>query len=198
MRKTLRLLPHILSIALVVGIVSCSKDGPAGPAGATGPAGAQGPAGSQGPAGQPGTANVIYSDWLDVIYQPVKDTNNGVVDTLAWVATLPAAGITNDILAKGEVKVYFNASDSTAPAIFALPITDLFALTGVLNINLYLTAGTINLYSTEDASTFTDTGSGSKVWQYRYLIIPGGTHARTMKIDWNNYKEVQAYLGLKN
>ena len=49
MRKTLRLLPHILSIALVVGIVSCSKDGPAGPAGATGPAGAQGP---QDPRGQ--------------------------------------------------------------------------------------------------------------------------------------------------
>ena len=63
MRKTLRLLPHILSIALVVGIVSCSKDGPAGPAGATGPAGPAGAAGAQGPAGQPGTANVIYSDW---------------------------------------------------------------------------------------------------------------------------------------
>ena len=43
MRKTLRLLPHILSIALVVGIVSCSKDGPAGPAGATGPAGTGAP-----------------------------------------------------------------------------------------------------------------------------------------------------------
>ena len=51
MRKTLRLLSYILSVALVIGLVSCSKDGPTGPAGATGPAGPQGPGGPQGPAG---------------------------------------------------------------------------------------------------------------------------------------------------
>ena len=48
MRKTLRLLSYILSVALVIGIVSCSKDGPAGPAGATGPAGPQGASGITG------------------------------------------------------------------------------------------------------------------------------------------------------
>lgn len=196
MRKTLRLLSYILSVALVVGIASCDKEGPAGPAGATGPAGPQGPAGAQGPAGDPGTANVIYSDWMDVTYDPVTDTNGAVVDTVAWVASIDAAGITNEILTSGEVKVYLNANDATDPAVFALPITDLFALTGVLNINLYLTTGTINLYSTDDASTFTD--SGTKFWQYRYIIIPGGTHARKVKIDWNNYNEVKAYLGLKD
>jgi len=53
------------------------------------------------------------------------------------------------------------------------------------------------LYSTEDASTFTS--GGSKAWQYRYVVIPGGTAARTAKtINWNNYAEVKAYLGLKN
>jgi hypothetical protein len=31
MRKTLRLLSYILSVALVIGIVSCSKDGPQDP-----------------------------------------------------------------------------------------------------------------------------------------------------------------------
>jgi hypothetical protein len=198
MRKTLRLLPHILSIALVVGIVSCSKDGPAGPAGATGPAGPAGAAGAQGPAGPAGTANVTYSNWVDVTYTPVKDTVNGVVDTLAWVATIPAPGVTSDILTKGEVKVYLNAGTAADPAVFALPITDLFALTGVLNVNLYLTVGTINLYSTEDASTFTD--GADKLWQYRYVLIPGGVNGqRTAKtIDWNNYNEVKAYLGLKN
>ena len=32
----------------------------------------------------------------------------------------------------------------------------------------------------------------------RYILIPGGTHARMAKIDWNNYNEVKAYLGLKD
>ena len=49
MRKTLRLLSYILSVVLVIGLVSCSKDGPAGPAGASGPAGPQGAAGTQKP-----------------------------------------------------------------------------------------------------------------------------------------------------
>ena len=34
---------------------------------------------------------------------------------------------------------------------------------------------------------------------FRYILIPGGTTARTAKIiDWNNYAAVKAYLGLKD
>ncbi len=36
-------------------------------------------------------------------------------------------------------------------------------------------------------------------YQYRYILIPGGTSARMAKsINWNDYKAVQAYLGLKD
>jgi hypothetical protein len=175
-------------------IASCKKGdtGPAGPAGAAGPAG---PAGAAGPKGDTGTANVIYSGWLDVTFRPVKDSATG--DTLAWVGSISAPKITNTILTTGTVKVYLNAGTAAQPVVFTLPITDLFALTGVLNLNVYFTQGTINMYSTEDASTFTD--QGQKVWQYRYVIIPGGVSARTGNtINWNNYAEVKAYLGWKD
>ena len=87
MRKTLRLLSYILSVVFVIGMVSCSKDGPAGPAGATGPAGPQGPGGPQGPAGQePGTANVIYSDWTDTLTYGLL----GAPDTIAGALLAPA------------------------------------------------------------------------------------------------------------
>ena len=199
MRKRLHLLPYILSMAMIVFISSCKK-GDTGPAGPAGPAGAAGASGPQGPAGPAGTANVIYSAWLDVTYTPIKDTDavTHVVDTVAWTAQINAPGITNTLLTSGEIKVYFNANSAATPAVFPLPITDLYALTGVLNINVYFTVGKINLYSTDDGSTFTDTGT--KYWQYRYILIPGGTSGGRMAnaINWNNYKEVQAYLGLKD
>lgn len=195
-------IPYCLVIAALLIFSSCKKGdtgpaGPAGPAGAQGPAGAAGLPGAQGPAG---TANVIYSAWTDVAYDAITDTNGTVIDTVAWIAGIDAPKLVDSILQRGEVKVYLNAGTAASPAVFPLPMFDIFALLGVFNINLYFTEGAINLYSDEDASTFTD--SGEKVFQYRYILIPGGTAGRTAPggktIDWNNYKEVQAYLGLKD
>jgi hypothetical protein len=33
--------------------------------------------------------------------------------------------------------------------------------------------------------------------QYRYVLIPGGASVRR-NVNWNNYEEVKAYLGLKD
>jgi hypothetical protein len=61
MRKLL-----FLSLAAVVlSCGACSKDGAAGPAGAVGPVGPVGPAGADG------TSGIIYSDWIDVTYDPI-------------------------------------------------------------------------------------------------------------------------------
>lgn len=140
----------------------------------------------------------MYSDWLDVTYDAATDTNGNVVDTVAWFAEVPASGLTADMLNSGSVKVYVNVGTATQPAVFPLPITDLYALTGVLNINLYFTLQTINLYATDDASTFATTG-GAKAWQYRYILIPGGIQTgRRAAVNWNDYNAVKAYLGLKN
>ena len=189
MRKTFRLLPFILSIALITTIVSCGKEGPAGPAGAPGPAGPAGPSGPAGPAGPAGTANVIYSDWLDVPFQVVKNTAG---DTLRWEGTITATKLDANILSKGEIKVFVNLNTAASPTVVALPIDALafgFIVTPIFEV------GKITLIGDDDWGTFTD--QGSKYFQYRYVLIPGGTTARSV-INWNDYKQVQKYLGLKD
>ena len=199
MRKTLQLLPFVLGMALITTIVSCSKEGPAGPAGAAGPAGPQGPSGPAGPGGQPGTANVIYSSWLDVAFTPVKDTpTTGPIDTIAWTGRINATKLDTAILNRGEIKVYLNAGTSTSPFVAPLPLTDfVYYFLSIQSLNPYFSPGRIDLISTDNGST--ETFQGAKYYQYRYILIPGGTTARTAgKVNWNNYKEVQAYLGLKD
>jgi len=191
MRKTLQLLSFILSMALIMTIVSCGKEGPAGATGPAGPAGPQGPSGPAGPAGATGTANVIYSDWLDVTFQPQKDTNG---DTLSWQASITAAKLDANILSKGEIKVYVNLNTPTSPTVVSLPI-DPFVWNAI--ISPIYEIGKITLVGDADYSTFTQ--NNVKSLQYRYILIPGGTTARTSnQINWKDYKQVQAYLGLKD
>jgi len=183
MRKTLRLFSYILSVALVVAIASCDKEGPAGPAGQTGPAGPAGPAGSQGPAGQPGTANVIYSDWdTTAIWNPIIDTTTS--DTVGYFADFDVQALDTNILNRGEIKVYVNVStDATFPVVYPLPFNN-----GAVFIDPVFAPNIIELTSNVDLTGV----------PFRYILIPGGTHARKVKIDWNNYNEVKAYLGLKD
>ena len=147
--------------------------------------------GTDGAKGDTGTANVQFSSWFDVTYAPAKNTAG---DTVAWTATVTAPKITKTILDSGVVKVYLNAGNATAPAVFALPITDYYALAGVENINLYFTIGKINLYATDDASSFTS--SGAKSWQYRYVIIPGSVHTGRSAVNWNDYNAVKQYYNI--
>ncbi len=186
-----------LLFLITIVFANCKKGdtGPAGAAGATGANGANGASGPQGPKGDTGVANVIYSQWLDVAYTPVKDSTTG--DTLAWIATIPAPSLSDSILNTGIVKVFLNAGTPTVKAVFPLPITDLFALTGLLNVNCYFTLNTINLYATDNASSFTS--QGEKAFQYRYVLIPGGVAGGIRKnVDWNDYNQVKATLGLSN
>lgn len=182
MRKTLRLLSYILSVALVIGIISCSKEGPAGPAGATGPAGPAGAAGSQGPAGPAGTANVIYSDWTDTVTYGIL----AAPDTIAGEILAPA--LTADILNNGEIKVYANINTPADPVVVPLPLHGGFFLGDGGFIDVVFFTGAIDIVTNRDITGL----------PLRYVFIPGGSHARKAKIDWNNYNEVKAYLGLKD
>jgi hypothetical protein len=179
-------------VAIALFLTACTKEGPAGPAGATGPTGPQGPAGSQGPKGDTGVANVIYSNWLDVAFAPDLDQAG---DTAGYSAELNVPRLTNTVLSTGEIKVYLNAGTAASPAVLPLPV-DVFLL-GIVLSPVY-EVGKITLIASDDASSFT-TAAGQKAWQYRYVLIPGGTPSgRAASIDWNNYNEVKAYLGLKD
>jgi hypothetical protein len=188
--------PSVLLLAITLIIfASCSKTGPAG---ATGPAGPQGPAGGNGPTGSTGatgTANVIYSNWLNV-----KFTGT---DTTGWFAQITATQLVDSIINKGDVKVYLNVGSDSADnqLIFPLPITDIL-ITGAI-INPFYQAQAINIVSTADVSS--DSLRGYHYFQYRYVLIPGGINTggriaggRNTTINWNDYKQVKQYLGLKD
>jgi hypothetical protein len=183
--------------AVVLSCGACSKDGSAGPAGADGPAGPVGPAGPAGANGENG-AGIIYSDWIDVAYDPLvgaADEDGIENDTVAWETVIPVDKLTSDILTTGEVKVYINTNTAADPFIHPLPYTDLYQ---GLSINPTFLTGEIYLFASHNFQTVLD-DDNVKHQQYRYILIPGGTAARTAKkVDWNNYNEVKAYLKLKD
>lgn len=178
----------VLTVALL--FTACKK-GDAGPAGEKGDKGDTGATGSTGSTGKAGSANVIYSAWTDVTFN--------AVDTF-FEAAIDAPKIVDSIIAKGEVKVYWNINTSTAPAIVALPYADNGLIFGAKDLFVFpiIQAGNIFLESTYNVGTRPSTNDPNvKVWQYRYVIIPGGTAARS-GVNWNDYSEVQKYLGLKD
>nr|WP_295877508.1 hypothetical protein [uncultured Chitinophaga sp.] len=202
MKRLLYSLPFLLLIATaVLFTTSCSKDGDPGPAGQQGQKGDKGDKGDTGaggpggPQGEPGTANVIYSDWLDVAYKPdTIHTAGGKIDTIGYFAFVDAPKLTADILNKGEVKVYLNFTTAADPTITSLPYTE---LSGAF-IRYVAYKETLEFYASMNAGTYTD-NTGLKRLQYRYILIPGGTTARKSNtVDWKDYKAVKAYLGLKD
>ena len=199
MRKNLFAMPTALLLAVILFFSYCGKDGATGPAGPAGPAGSAGPAGgagAQGPKGDTGTANVIYSAWLDVAFQPdtIKDAAGNVIDTIGFFVNIAAPKLTNAILNSGEIKVYINVNTAAVPVVFPLPYYDVYTN---ININPTYLLQQIQLYSNADISTITV--GGVKRQQYRYILIPGAVPGqKAPKVNWNNYNEVEEYLGLSN
>lgn len=175
-------------IAIALFFASCTKEGPAGPAGPAGPQGAAGPTGATGTQGPAGTANVFYSNWLDVPFTTDADSST-------WTAEITAARLVDSVIQRGDVKVYWNIGTSAAPVIVPLPV-DALAF-GVILTPIFQT-GRIRLFASDNLSTVTLT-NGQKESQFRYIIIPGGVPTgRLATVDWKDYNAVKAYLGLKD
>jgi hypothetical protein len=175
---------YMLAVSLT--ITACKKGDP-GPAGDKGDKGDTGEKGSQGTKGDPGSANVLYSDWLDLGFQ--LDQPSGIFFT-----QIQEPKLTDNFLSTGEVKVYINLGTPADKVISVLPYRS-----GNAQITPFLVEGIIELDANVNASTATDPTTGDKFRQYRYVLIPGGAHVRAeKKINWDNYEEVKAYLGLKD
>ena len=171
-------------LAIALSVTACKKGDP-GPKGDAGPAGPNGNTGAKGDKGDNGASAVSYSPWLDLTF--TEDTTNDIFFNL-----ITEPKITDDILSKGEIKVFWNFGSPADKFIVPLPFS------GNFSIQSFYTAGQIELDASTDVSSFTD-ASNNKRFQFRYVIIPGGTALRTStKINWNNYEEVKAYLGLKD
>jgi hypothetical protein len=190
-----------LMLMLVLGITSCTKEGAAGPKGDAGAAGATGATGPQGPAGNPGApgtpANVYYSPWTDVTYAADTIHIGTTVDTVGYAATINAPKLVDSIINKGTIKVYWNVNTAAAPTIVALPYFENGMLFGApLTVNTAFQSSRILLYANYNISTFTS--SNQKVFQYRYILIPGIVTGRTSTVNWDDYSQVKKYLGLKD
>jgi hypothetical protein len=179
----------VLVLFVALFFTACKK-GDNGPQGETGATGATGANGAAGATGKTGTGNIVYSAWMDVEF--------GAIDTVTYGALIDAPKIADSIIQKGEVKVYWNVNSAASPTIVTLPYYDAGLLLGIPDLALaqYVKVGKIYLYSNYDLSSFT-ANTGDKVGQYRYLIIPGAIAARSA-VNWNDYKQVQQYLGLKD
>lgn len=183
----------VILFATTLFLANCGKKGDPGAQGPAGQDGAAGPAGPQGPKGDPGTANVIYSDWLDVAFLPDTVHNGNAIDTIGFYSDIAVSKLDIDMLSKGEMKVYINTNSANDPTIFPLPYFDVYT-----NISITPTffLQTIELYSNIDPSTVTE--NGTKYLQYRYILIPGGTKATRKMVDLNNYNEVKKFYGLRD
>ena len=172
-------------------LVTACKKGDNGPAGEKGDKGDKGDAGAAGAAGKAGSANVIYSPWIDVTFN--------AVDT-AFEASIDAPKIVDSIIQKGEVKVFWNLGSASAGGIVTLPYQDNGLILGAKDLFVFpiVQAGKIFIESTYNVGTRPSSSDpNTKVWQYRYVIIPGAVAARSAT-NWNDYKQVQEYLGLKD
>ena len=186
---------YALMLCGIIFFGACGKDGETGPAGAKGDTGAAGPAGTPG---KDATSGIIYSDWLDVSFTAVKeetdDNGNGVLDTIFFGAQIEAEKITDEILSTGDVRVFINTYSDAEKDIAPLPYVS--PVTGA-TISPSFSTGLITLLANGPFNTFTD--GTLKFQQYRYVIVPGGAEARKASgIDWNDYKQVKAYLHLKD
>jgi len=180
----------VFVFATILLVTACKK-GDTGPAGEKGDKGDAGAAGATGSAGKAGSANVIYSPWIDVTFN--------AVDTF-YEATIQAPKIVDSIVQKGEVKVFWNINTAAAPSIVTLPYQDNGLIFGAKDFFIFpiVQAGSIFIESTYNAGTRPSQNDANvKVWQYRYVVIPGGVAARSA-VNWNDYKQVQSYLGLKD
>ncbi len=158
----------VLSVTLLAAACSKPKDGTNGKDGAAGATGAT------------GTANVIYSAWTSVTFTIASDSS-------AYLATIAAPKLVDSILQKGEIKVYVNTGTTSSPVVYPLPFA-----TSILD---YFSAAKISLVGDGNYSTYIN--SGATYFQYRYILIPGGTAGRSA-INWNDYQQVKQWLGLKD
>jgi len=174
-------------LAIALSITACKKGdpGPKGDKGDKGDTGANGATGAAGTKGDPGTANVMYSNWLDLTFR--LDTASAT-----YFTQIQDAKITDNFLSSGEIKVYINFGPPDDKLVSPLPYAN-----GTAQITPFYAPGIIEIDANGNASTVVN--NGKKYRQYRYILIPGGTGFRkSTQINWNNYDEVKAYLGLKD
>lgn len=158
----------LLLVAMVLYLSACKS----GTSGDVGPQGPKGDVGAQGPKGDPGAAtlaNVIYSAWTTV---PFSGTNS------TYTGSLSATVITQDVLDKADIRVYWKDGDRVIPLPYAQTIG---GTTYTVHQRFYL--GRIELLANYMLSP----------QPMRYVIIPGTlAGGRQAAADLSDYGALKA------
>jgi len=154
--------------------------GPGGPQGATGNTGATGGTGAQGPAGSNGADGANGADGTMSVKSYLL-INKSV--TLTGFTNFVISAITQDIVDKGVVLVYFRTTGSTG-AYYALPYSEADRTITLSDFGV----GYVNI-----KANFSQTGLDFKI-----VVIPGGS-VTTLQlahpgINFKNYNEVATVL----
>lgn len=195
MKIKYRGIPLSLSVVLLLGTLSCEGD--RGPAGPTGPEGPSGPAGPEGPQGQPGedgsqgpagTANVIYSEWMDIDWNVLDGNTVKRMD-------IDIPQITEEFLEDGGVTLFFVKQSD---AVFPVPMSR-------DNYTLYFLVSGAGHELRFIANRFTGLSGNINVsWiqEVRYVLIPGGVPVGNLEggsqaeLDYRDYEVVAEHYGI--
>ena len=195
--KTMKFTKQVFSLIFIASLfLACSKedgkDGATGPAGTQGEQGVAGTDGADGEQGETGSANVIYSDWIDVDYL----LNGALESNLQGLGTFTESELNKDtdvVLVYGQ-----RDTESTADGVYALPyilasqdeyysfmLTDASGITTSIRATVNTLDGGTNLFNFFQ--------------QYRYVIIPGGiSDSGKSSIDYSKmtYEEIVEHFNI--
>jgi hypothetical protein len=167
-----------------------------GPEGRTGPQGIQGPQGEQGPQGPPGedgedgTANVIYSEWMDINWNISDGTN--IKQML-----ISEPRITEEFTDMGTLLMYARNATLEVNIAIALPFLQgndylyFYALSGHDTLN----DGIVFIAESVDYSTPVNEFSNTEI---RYVLIPDGVPAKMSANFFEDYEAVAEYYGISD
>lgn len=175
----------IIVFALLGSLSALSCEGPTG---SDGPAGPQGEPGPQGPKGDEGTANVIFSDWMDIVWNTADSPTNRAM-------YIEEPRVLGDFMDNGTLIIYLKQSNpSLGVVVLSLPYLQgtSYFYSVIADLPADDIAGILVIVRSTDGSTVTD----AEGVQLRYVLVPGGIPAKMPPDFWKDYEAVSSYYGI--
>lgn len=207
--KTYVIMFRFFTLAMLLLIASCGKEGdpgpqgvqgeqgpegPQGPQGEEGPQGPQGSQGVQGPQGEQGEpgANIIYSEWMDPDW---NDTDNPRFKRMSF----SPPDMNKNIWDTGHIYMYWKTNNGTT---YALPYTSFNSSGNPLISRTFFIRSASTLYvqiQKYQSDLATNEYSGGIYNKIRYILVPGEIAAsgkKAVPVDFNDYEAVKAYYNI--
>lgn len=190
-----RIFTSVTILTFIGCLFTMSCTGPEGSVGPAGPQGEQGPAGPQGQQGEEGTANVIYSDWININWNSLNEATSKRM-------LIDEPRVQGDFMDQGTILMYLKQEVSGNRVIVTLPYTigTDFVERSIISYGIVDAPDLdlIGIYVTNEEVDDSTPLSDLAGFQIRYILIPGGVPAKMREAFLNDYQAVKQYYGLNN